>query len=102
MLNQTTTPSNKRTLLWLTPIWAVTIFILATFIPSGLASPNVAPTLTDMGPEANDPAVSVSADITATFGADPDPASVNHNTFAVHSSFYGLVTGTLSVNTNQR
>ena len=101
MLYQTNKSSAKRTLFWLAPILAVSIFILATFIPAGLASPSVAPTLTDMGPEANDPAVSVSADITATFGADPDPASVDHTTFAVHSSFYGLVTGTLAVNTNQ-
>ncbi|MFT7586114.1 MAG: hypothetical protein ACI9EW_002545, partial [Cellvibrionaceae bacterium] len=101
MLNQPTSLGTRRALFWLASFGVATIFALAIFIPSSLASPSAAPTLTDNGPAANDPAVSVSADITATFSADLEATSVTSTTFAVHSPFYGLVTGTLGVNTSQ-
>ena len=101
MLNQPTLLSTRRALFWLASSGVATIFVLAIFIPSSLASPSAGPTLTDNGPAANGPVVSVSADITATFSADLEAASVTSTTFAVHSPFYGLVTSTLGVNTSQ-
>ncbi|MFK7802368.1 MAG: beta strand repeat-containing protein [Anaerolineae bacterium] len=101
MLNKQIASNAKRAFFWSLPLGIVTLFTLALTIPATLASPNAAPTVADFGPALNDTAVSVSANITATFTADPDPASVTYTTFAVHSPFYGLVTGTLSANTNQ-
>ncbi len=74
---------------------------LILFVSIGTASPTAGPTLIDKGPAPNDPAVEPSALITATFDIDPDAGTVTDQTFAVHSRFYGLITGTLSTVGNE-
>ncbi len=96
MHDHTTSPKKTFVILSAASVALFGFLSFIFFLSPGFASPSAAPTLIGKGAAANDMAVSTTTLVTATFDTDIDAATVTSTTFAVHSRFFGLVTGTLT------
>ncbi|HSH04522.1 MAG TPA: FG-GAP-like repeat-containing protein, partial [Anaerolineae bacterium] len=100
----------KRTFISFIAFFLANFFTLAIFaavqpeqLPAnqGDTSTSLAPfSLTSHNPTTNAIGIPLNTAVTATFDANVAPASVTTTTFAAHTSFGGLLTGTLSVSGN--